>query len=168
MVLSHTESRIKYLILLIIVFFSLLYGIISLVPHYNFRTNAFDLGIFNQTIHQYSELEFGPNTIREVPTLLADHLEILLFVFAPFFWIFGSYTLLIIQILFVLAGGIGVFYVVKYEAKQSEKWLPILALVTFYSFFGIITALGFDFHNNVIGAMMIPWLFFFFNTNRWR
>ncbi len=142
----------------------LIYAGISLVAHYNFRTTAFDLGIFNQALYQYAHLELGPNTIRQVPILLADHMELLMFLMAPFWWIFGSYTLLVLQIVAVVFGAFGVYKVV--EKESDEKWLSVVAALVFYMFFGVMAAVSFDFHNNVIGAMLLPWMFYFFSESR--
>ncbi|MEK7547679.1 MAG: DUF2079 domain-containing protein [Patescibacteria group bacterium] len=137
---------------------AIFYGLLSIIPHINFQTNAFDLGIFNQAIQKYASFSFGPNTIREVDTLLADHFELLLFIFSPLYHLFGSYTLLIIQILFSLFGAFGCYLLIHKET--TNKFLATSSLIIFLIFFGLITAIAFDYHNNVIGAMFIPWLFY--------
>ncbi|OGJ42416.1 hypothetical protein A3B60_03175 [Candidatus Peregrinibacteria bacterium RIFCSPLOWO2_01_FULL_39_12] len=146
------------LCLLILLAAAIFYSLISVIPHINFQTNAFDLGIFNQAIQKYANFSFGPNTIREVPTLIADHFELLLFIFSPLYHLFGSYTLLIIQIIFALFGGLGCYLLIHKETKN--KFLAVSSLIIFLIFFGLITALAFDYHNNTIGAMFIPWLFY--------
>jgi uncharacterized membrane protein len=146
------------LCLLILLTTAVFYSLISIIPHINSQTNAFDLGIFNQAMQKYANFSFGPNTIREVPTLLADHFELLLFIFSPLYHLFGSYTLLIIQIIFALFGGLGCYLLIQKET--NNKFLAISSLIIFSIFFGLITAIAFDYHNNVIGAMFIPWLFY--------
>jgi uncharacterized membrane protein len=146
--------------------FLIIYCLLSIVPHYNFKTNAFDLGIFNQTLYQYSHLKLGPNTIREVPTLLADHFEPILFFFAPLYWIFGSYTLLIIQILSIIMGGLGIYLLLK--KNSNNKFLALGGVTIFYLFFGIFQALSFDYHNNVVATMMIPWLLYFIAVRNFK
>lgn len=147
----------KTQLVIISIFFALLYGLISLAPHYNFQTNAFDLGIFNQAIFQYSHLKIGPNTIREVPSLFSDHFEPILLLIAPLYYIFKSYTLLVVQILMTIFGAIGVFLLVKRETKN--QFLSLISTIIFFLFFGLITALAFDYHNNTIATMLIPWIF---------
>ncbi len=147
----------KTLLIVVSIFFALLYAILSLVPHYNFQTNAFDLGIFNQAIYQYAHLRIGPNTIREVPSLFSDHFEPILLLLAPLYYLFKSYTLLIVQIAMTIFGAIGVFLLVKKETKK--QFLAISATIIFYLFFGLLTALAFDYHNNTIATMLIPWIF---------
>lgn len=146
--------------------FAIIYSLISIVPHFNYQTNAWDLGIFNQTLWQYSRLQIAPNTIRHVPTLFADHFELTLFLLSPFYWIFGSYTLLIAQIGAVIVGGIGIYkyaYLVSDNIKFSK-----LALVTFYSFYGIFTALAFDYHHSVVGIMSLAWILYFFKKKQFK
>jgi uncharacterized membrane protein len=76
--------------------------------------------------------------------------------FSPFVWIFGSYTLLIFQILSVLFGGLGVY---RYFSKN--RYQATMAMLFFYSFFGVFLALSYDFHDSVVVAMLVPWLFVF-------
>lgn len=147
----------KTQLIIVSILFGLLYSILSLVPHYNFQTNAFDLGIFNQAIFQYAHLKIGPNTIREVPSLFSDHFEPILLFIAPLYYIFKSYTLLIVQIFMTIFGAIGVFLLVKRETKN--QFLSLISMIIFCLFFGLITAIVFDYHNNTIAAMLIPWIF---------
>ncbi|MBP9718585.1 DUF2079 domain-containing protein [Candidatus Gracilibacteria bacterium] len=147
----------------LIILAGIAYGLLSLIPHFNFQTNAFDMGIFNQTIQQYANGVLGPNTVRSVPILLADHLELLLFIFSPLYWLFGSYTLLIVQIAATLFGGYGVYLFVKNQLSthQRGELIALTAAATFFMFFGLLTALAFDYHNNVVGIMFLPWMMYF-------
>ncbi len=148
--------------IIIVIFFALL----TLIPHYNFQTNAFDLGIFNQAIAQYAHFEFGPNTIREVPTLFADHMEITMLLMSPLYWIFGSYTLLIIQILMLVFGALGCYLLVENTTKN--RVLATASAVIFSIFFGMVTAIAFDYHNNVIATMFVPWMFYTWDLKKFK
>jgi len=159
-------DRTSQIFIAISLIFLVVYCLLSIVPHYNFHSNAFDLGIFNQTLYDYAHFNLGPNTIRGVPTLLADHFEPILFLFAPFYWIFGSYTLLIIQILSIILGGLGVYLLLKRETKNFFLILGGVSL--FYLSFGIFQALAFDYHNNVVATMLVPWLLYFISNRNFR
>ena len=148
----------------IALFFVLLYSILSLGRHYEYRSTAFDLGIYNQAIYQYATGQGGPNTLRQVPHLLGDHAEFILFLFAPFYWLFGSYTLLIIQIIAVIVGGYGVYRLSWLETE--DEYLSLAAMLMFFLSFGVISAIIFDFHSNVIGVMFLPWMFAAIKKNR--
>lgn len=96
--------------------------------------------------------------------LLADHFDLYLIIFSPFSLIFKTYTLLIIQIFFILLGGWGVY---KYfSLKDDNGSIALFASIWYFSFFGVFTALAFDYHSNVIAATLIPWFLYFIKQKR--
>lgn len=147
-------------------FFLVIYGLFSLVNHYNFNTSAYDLGIFNQALYHYSHFKIGPNTLRGVPILLADHFELILFLLSPLYWIFGSYALLIVQILAIHFGALGVYLLLRQLTK--DQWLTLGGVTLFYLFYGVFDALSYDYHNNVVGIMFLPWLFYMFELRKFK
>ncbi len=156
------KIRPAWFIWTIILFFACIYCSISIYNHYNFRTFAYDLGIKNQVLWDYAHGRMNYNTL--LPELhgqvnvLANHFEPVLFLFAPLYYVFGSYTLLIVQIFFILFGGYGLY---KYIAEISgDRLFAALGMAMFYAMWGVFGALSFDFHTNVIGAVMVPWLFY--------
>lgn len=148
--------------------FGFVYCSISIYNHYVFRTAAFDLGIKNQTLWDYAHFRYNYNTI--LPELhgeinnLANHFEPILFLFSPIYWIFGSYTLLVVQIVFILLGGWGIY--TYFKIIQQNNVLPLFAMATFYAMWGVFAALSYDFHTNVIAAMLIPWLMVYFEKEK--
>lgn len=141
--------------------FAIIYASISLVNHYYFRTNALDLGVFNNAIHGFANFSNPTFTLgvdgKEMP-FLATHFSIITIIYAPLYYIFGSYTLLIIQITSILFGG---YYIQKYITLHIETLATrTVLLVQFFSIWGIYSALSFDFHNSVIGAMFVPAFFY--------
>jgi uncharacterized membrane protein len=147
----------------IVAVFACVYATISFINHYQFRTYSLDLGMFNQAIYDFAHLRWNHFTLD--PTALelnyfGDHFSPITLLYAPFYYIFGSYTLLIIQIIAIIAGGLGIY---KYASQKlaSEK-LALWLLLQFYGVWGIYYALSFDFHNNVVGAMFVPWLVYYY------
>lgn len=148
--------------------FAVVYGSISLYNHYVFRTSAHDLGIKNQAIYDYAHFRWNYNTVMnelggEI-NILANHFEPILFILAPFWYLFGSYTLLIFQIVFILAGGWGIYLYLR--QITDHKILPLIAMAAFYGTWGIYSALSFDFHTNVLGAMLVPWIMLFMEKKK--
>jgi len=153
------------LILLTSVFlvFAVIYGLISLVNHYLYRTDALDLGMFNHAIYSFSHLKMNYFTLdvwgNEI-NYFGDHFSPITVLISPFYYIFGTYTLLIIQIISILFGGFGIY---KYVSLSHPKtYIPVLITIQFFSIWGIYSALSFDYHNNVIAAMLVPWLLYFY------
>lgn len=163
------NKRRKNLILAIIVAcFGLVYSSISLVNHYNFRTYAWDLGINNNAIYDYAHFRWNDCMLMQpqFDNVLSDHFSLLPILVSPFYWIFGSYTMLLFQIAAILSGGIGIY---KYFHKKTSDFnLSVIAAIHFYSVWGIYSALGFDYHDNVIAAMLVPWLFYAFENRHWK
>jgi len=147
----------------IFIVFCAIYCSISLVNHYLFRSSALDLGMFNHALYNFSHFTKNYFTLdiggAEV-NYFGDHFSPITLLFTPFYFVFGSYTLLIIQILAILFGALGIY---KYAQLHNRGVLiPYIILIQFFSIWGIYSALSFDFHNNVIAAMLLPWLVYFY------
>jgi uncharacterized membrane protein len=141
--------------------FGLIYCSISLVNHYNFRTAALDLGMFNHALYSFSHGKMNHFTLDLEafgPVYFADHFSPITLLYVPFYYIFGSWTLLIIQIAAILFGAWGTYEVAQFKLQFTHK--PIFILVIFLAQWAIVSALSFDFHNNVIAAMFVPWLYY--------
>ena len=150
--------------LLICFIFLIIYSLISITNHYFFRTFALDLGMFNHALYSFSKGEnanylLGVSGI-ELP-YFATHFSPLLILFSPLRYVFGSYTLLIIQIVAIIFGGLGVYRYALNELNGNKLVARVL-LIQFLSIWGIFSALSFDFHMNVIGVMFLPWFIYFF------
>ncbi|HEY4799718.1 MAG TPA: DUF2079 domain-containing protein, partial [Bacteroidia bacterium] len=93
------------------IFFATAYSLLSLVNHYNFRTYAYDLGVQNSALWDYAHFRFNNCTLiqPELKNYLSEHFELFIMLLAPFSFVFGTYTLLIFQIVAVLFGGFGVY-----------------------------------------------------------
>jgi uncharacterized membrane protein len=154
---------------LILLFFGLLYATISLLNHYMFRTTAWDMAIFNNALYDYAHgrMNYAMVRIPMSPTaknLLGDHLELYPILVAPLYYVFGSYTLLLVQIASILWGGYGTYRFILH--KTGNLFLSRLALFHFFSIWGIYTALAFDYHNNVVAAMGVPWFLYYFDKKK--
>jgi uncharacterized membrane protein len=157
-IFDNIEKEFKEYRFYIVLLFTIVYCLISLVNHYNFRTYAFDLGIYNNSIYQYSHLNNNPHpyVYWHVTNFLGDHFALYTIIFSPLAYLFGSYTLLYLQIAAIIFGGIGVYKIVK--LKYPNTFLPEISLFHFYTFYGIYSALAYDYHDNVVASMFIPWL----------
>ena len=96
--------------------------------------------------------------------VLCDHFDLYLLLLSPLVYVFGSYTLLVIQIASILLGGWGVYKLIG--LYTDDEWIPIFACAVFFVSFGIIHALSFDYHSNVLATMMLPWLLYYIKLRR--
>jgi uncharacterized membrane protein len=148
--------------------FTIIFCLISLVNHCQFRTSALDLGMYNQALYSYAHFKEAIFTLgvdgNEVP-FIATHFSFLTILFSPLYYLFGSYTLLIVQIFAILAGGLAVYKYAR-ENFEDNSILPIIILIQFFSIWGIYSALSFDFHENVPGAMFVLWFVYYLEKRK--
>jgi len=139
--------------------FGMLYALISLPNHYLFRTFALDLGVYTNALYDYIHFQWNDSSTIKIKSenLLASHFDLLLVVLSPFSLIFGTYTLLILQIVFLLLGGFGVYKF--FDDGSTNARIGLFAAIYFFLFYGVFSAVAYDFHSNVIAASLIPWFF---------
>ncbi|QMU26775.1 DUF2079 domain-containing protein [Adhaeribacter radiodurans] len=157
----------KNLVILLIVF-GIIYGLISLVNHYNFRTYALDLGLVNHAIYDYAHFRVNYSTllVDAAPmNFLGSHFTLLPVLFSPLYWLLGSYTLLVVQIAAVLFGGVGIYAYCRH--RSTGLTIPLLITAQFFFMWGIYSALAFDYHDNMVGAMFLPWFFHYFDQKKY-
>lgn len=159
--------RITFVIVLAIFF--IFFFLVSIIPHMHFKTFALDLGMFNHALYSFSRFKANTFTLEISGVLLpfmAGHFSPITYLYAPFYYLFGSYTLLLLQIMAILFGGYGVFNYARY--KGISNWVSLLIMVHFFLMWGVYGALSFDFHNNVIAAMLIPWFIYYYEKGNYK
>ena len=161
---ANSNSIIFYSILLV---YGLIFSSISLVNHYFFRTSAYDLGINNNALYDYAHFRVNDCMIMwpQYENVLSDHFSLYPILVSPFSWVLGSYTVLIFQLLSILFGGVGIYKLIIDKSKKEA--LALTAMCHFFSMWGIYSALSFDYHDNVVAAMLVPWLMVFFFRKSW-
>ena len=164
MTLSNRQKNITLASVFIVA--GVLYCLISLVNHYLFKTYTLDLGLYNHAMYDYIHFQVDDcSMFMTVPRcILADHFDLYLMALSPLIYVFGSYTLLLVQIVAALLGGWGIYKLIG--LYTDDDWLPILATAAFFFSFGVIHPFSFDYHSNVLTAMMLPWLLYFIKQKK--
>lgn len=152
----------------ILAFFGILYSLISIINHYLFRTYALDLGLYTNALYKYGHLRMADSLMMkdQYEPLLGGHFDLYLMLFSPFVYLFGTYTLLVLQIIFILAGGLGVYNYFMIKENSSARTAHLAALY-FLLFFGVFSAVSFDYHSVVVASCLIPWFFYFFHKRKY-
>ena len=145
----------KRLLASVFVLAGIVYVLISLVNHYLFKTYGLDLGLYTHAMHDFLHFSIDDcSMFKEAPqSILAAHFDLYLLILSPLVCLFGSYTLLIVQIAAILLGGWGIYKLIG--LYTDDDLMPILASAIFFMSFGIIHALSYDYHSNVLTAMML-------------
>ena len=151
----------------VLAFAGVLYALISLVNHYLFKTYALDLGLYTHALHEYAHFRMADCDMFKSASqsLLSDHFDLYLPLLSPLVFVFGTYTLLVVQIVATLLGGWGIYKLIS--LYTDDDWLPLLAMTAFFLSFGIIHAIAFDYHSNVLTTMMLPWFLYYLKQKRY-
>lgn len=154
---------------LTLLIFGMLYAIISLVNHYLFRTYALDLGLYTNALYKYSRFIMADSLMikENYEVLLGSHFDLYLVLLSPLVYLFGTYTLLIVQIISILLGGVGVFKYFK-DRENTDLRIAYLAMIYFFLFFGIFSAVSYDYHSVVVATCIVPWFFYYFRKEAYK
>jgi len=151
--------RIPKALILLLLFISVIYSSLAIIRHNRFESGAFDLGIYDQTVWQYSHFEFPYNTIKE-RLILGDHLTLTLPLLAPLYWIWSDVRMLLIfQSVWLAVSAMPIYFIAR---LRNLSFSSSLALAFLYSLFpGIQFAVFFDFHPVIIGVGLLSWIAYF-------
>ncbi|MFA6255217.1 MAG: DUF2079 domain-containing protein [Patescibacteria group bacterium] len=154
-------KKSRWVIILAIIFYLVLFGFISLWKYYNFGYNALDLAIINQVFYNSSQGNFFASSIHP-PTYLGDHFSPILFLLLPFYWLWRSpQILLIFQTLILAACSWPLYLITKKVLGQS--WALGLVLIWLLNPF-VQNINLFEFHFLALGIFFIFWAFYFYQN----
>jgi len=166
--------KVKVINAVIWVIFVTIGFLISLPNHYNFRTYALDLGYSLQVIDFHAQGGLIPpplssSSISPSPTaklqMVLPHFSPVFFLAVPFYKIGGAWGVLTFQVLCFGVAAIGVFAYAW--VRLREPWAATLVHGHFWGMWGITSALGFDFHEIVVGIMGLPFVWLGLETRRY-
>lgn len=172
--LSSLVSSLTATQRIVFVFLCLVYLIVaslqSLIQHEQFLTNTWDLGFYNQLMYKFSHFKNPISTLwsAQYPhfRFLGDHVTLLLPIHSQLYWILGSYTLLVVQILYGLVGALGLYKLIAYRFQSTN--LALAGVFLFFTHYSLYAALDFDTHDNVCGMMFLPWILYFYYKENLR
>lgn len=159
MKLSVWNIFFGYLIIL-----TVLYSALSILRHNHFDSGGFDLGLYDQSVWQYSKFLWPYNTVKE-RFILGDHLALTMPLIAPMFWVINDVRVLfVIQAAWLCLSSVGIFLIARLR-KFSDS--VALAVAIIYSlFYGIQFAVYFDFHPVTLGVGLLVWVAYFLEASK--
>lgn len=170
MIFLLRKHRYSLILTAMIILFSLYFSYLSLMRYWTFNSSYYDLGIMDQTVYNTFRgrvLELtnptGVNTFRR----MAIHNDILLALFAPFYFIYsGPETVLVAQSILVALGALPVYFLVRYVVRSR-----ILSLVFSFSYLMYVPlqrATLFDFHAVTVATTILLFMVYFAVRARYR
>ncbi len=150
---------------------SLLHLFIPVLNHYYFRSVAFDFAAYNFAFYDYAHFRISPCPVYLAPypvSFFQDHFSFLLQILSPLYWLLspvaGTYSLIIIQWLFIIAGG---WYTNRLIASKSQDQLQgTLAMILYFILFGRFAAYRADVNLAIMGGALMPVFIYFFDRKK--
>lgn len=140
------------------------YASAAIFRHDHFGSNAYDLGIFDQTIWGYSRFEVVENTVLRLPNALGDHFHPILIALAPLYWVWDdARVLLLAQAALLALAGIPIFL----WARRMLSVVPALGFEAAYlAFWAVLGGSIFDFHELAVAAPVVSFALYAVLTER--
>ncbi|MBI2864144.1 MAG: DUF2079 domain-containing protein [Chloroflexi bacterium] len=167
--LSFVDTSSDRLIFVFMAIYFLVFGALSVLRHDSLRSNAYDLGIFDQVIWNTSQGRLFDETvmIEYTSTLLGNHFSPILLFFVPLYWLFSdARVLLIAQTAALAAGALPVYWLARDKLGSRPA---ALALASSYFLFPALHYVNlFDFHEVAIASPFIGFAIYFLVNRRYR
>jgi uncharacterized membrane protein len=137
----------------------------SIYRHDRFASNAYDLGIYDQSMWGLSHFEvLIPNTVQRLPSLIVE--LPLMFTLAPLYWLWeDARMLLVAQAALLALASLPIFWWARHVLGTLPAFLFQLA---YLSFFGVLSGNLYDFHPAAVAAPLISFALFGLVTGRTR
>jgi uncharacterized membrane protein len=164
-------NRGKFVIWLFMAFFACIYTMQVVLNHYFFRTYALDYGYYCQAFWDFAHFRVNANTVMEpqLSNYFQIHPAFTLPLLSPLYWIFnplfGTYSLLIIQNIFIVLGGYGVYLLIL--RKSGDRLIALLAFIHYNILWGHFSALSADYIDATVASSMVPFFFLFFDRKKY-
>lgn len=134
--------------------YALFFSAYTMQRHAAFQTSAFDLGNFDQAIWNTAHgRPFALTNIPDVTIRLAHHVEPILLLIAPLYWLWSDVrVLLILQSVALAAGALPLFW---YAARRVGEG-PALLFAALYLLFPALQGVNlFDFHAVALAPLFL-------------
>jgi uncharacterized membrane protein len=168
--LYHKIQHSRKTPVVIVLLFTVIYFTIVICNHYFFRTYSFDYAAYNFAFYDYAHFRISESGIYLIPQMsfLQDHASFTFMLFIPLYWMFawitGTYTLLLIQVVLIVAGSWAVYKLV--HLKTKDDLLSILALLQYFILIGRWTSFASDCNLAIMAASVIPVFIYFFEARK--
>lgn len=158
------DIKTDKLIFIPILLYFVMFSILSILKHISFFSTGLDLGFYNQgmwgLIHGIM-----PTSITGYP-LLGSHVQPVLLLLTPFYFLYHSpITLVIIQTFFIAIGAVPLYLLAK--EKLGSSLSSLIISVSYLTYLPLWYANLFDFHPIVLALPFLTFALYFLNKKRY-
>jgi uncharacterized membrane protein len=165
--ISNRKSQISIIVVwLLILVFVLTFGSLSLRRHAALASNGMDLGNVDQALWNTAHGNFLAFTnMAPVRNRLALHVEPILLLFVPFYWVGlgGPELLLVVQAIVVGLGALPLYWLARDELAPL---LPVVFPIAYLLLPALEAAVMYDFHAVTLAPTFLLFAFYFGVRNR--
>ncbi|HEY54506.1 MAG TPA: DUF2079 domain-containing protein, partial [Caldilineae bacterium] len=185
---NRIRARLKknwpLLVLVVMVLsYMILFSYLAIMKHEGLQSKGFDLGNFDQAIWNTAHgrpFEFtnwqGKENWFRIPSRLGMHVEPILLLIAPLYWLWDNvWVLFILQAVVVALGGVGVWLLAQWRYRKdagralstAAQWASLALVAVFLLNPYLQSALLVDFHAVTLVAGLIPFAIYFMLRRRY-
>ena len=142
--------------------FFITYSTLSIVRHQHYQSFGYDLGINDQVVWRYSHFQLPLTTIDPFPTKtkLAEHVELVYALVAPFYWIWSSRRMLIlVRTAWFCFSAVAVYLLAK--NKGVNELVSLALTIGYLGFYGVQNDMWADVHSIDFAAGFLMWFIYF-------
>jgi uncharacterized membrane protein len=167
--LGRTLSEYRWL-MLILAAYVLTVSIAAVMRYYTFRTNAFDLGIFNQALSTTLKGKLFYETPDQfvIPSgsFLGTHFSLFMFLLMPLYFLLPyPQTLLVTQTVVIALGSIPIFLIARTALKGR---LPLIMAGIYLVNPATLNMNLYDFHLEAFLPFFLGMFFYSYISRRWK
>ncbi|MFD7228626.1 DUF2079 domain-containing protein [Streptomyces sp. NPDC059881] len=145
----------------------LLYATVAVRRHQLLRTTGYDLGIFEQAVRAYAQLQAPVVPLRgEGFNLLGDHFHPLVAVLAPLYGLWPSPLCLLLAQSALLA--LAVVPLARWAVRSLGRRAAHVVAFGYGASWGIASAAAFDFHEVALAVPLLAFALEALGRQRWR
>lgn len=159
-----SSRNILFFLIFYVLFLTVLYSALSIVRHNHFESGGFDLGLYDQTVWQYSKFLYPYSSIKE-RFILRDHLTLTLPLLGGLFYIWDDVRILLIfQAFWISFSTIAVYKILLH--RKFFIFTSLTLSIVYSLFYAIQYTVFFDFHPVIIAAGLIPWFVYYLEAKK--
>lgn len=155
----------NYILVVLVLFFSVIYSFYSISSHLRFKTFAYDLGIYDQIIWLASRFKAPYSSILGY-FAWGDHFTPTFLLLAPLYWLWDNVMMLLLFQAFFLSLGAVPIYLLSVK-KIKNRLISFSLSFAYLLFFGFQNAMAFDFHPLTLAPTFLAFLFYFYEEKKW-
>jgi len=158
------KIRLALVLLFLIGFF--IYLNLQLGLYYTLGSPMRDVSIFDQAIWHLSQFELPASSVRSISNLWGDHLNPIIALIAPLYWLKSDVRwLFILQALIASLGAFPIYGIAKEKLKSD--FAGIAMAFAFLFFIGIQHAVNFGFYPETLSITFLAFMIYFFFKRRY-